>query len=124
MTDTQQQQYIIDIGMLMQWRVGCINPYELNPDINRCHGCEYRGKGARKDCCDFDDEAMQKIFCSNPIGDAIPLTPSLTQHYAERSQATGKTIPQLVLQDLAALHKKRVAREERRVWKDIEYERL
>jgi len=29
-----------------------------------------------------------------------------------------------VLQDLAALHKKRVAREEKRVWKEIEFERL
>jgi hypothetical protein len=29
-----------------------------------------------------------------------------------------------VLQDLAALHRKRVAREEKRVWKEIEYERL
>ena len=29
-----------------------------------------------------------------------------------------------MIHDLAALHKKRVAREEKRVWKEIEYERL
>jgi hypothetical protein len=54
----------------------------------------------------------------------IVLTPSLTQHYTERSQATGKPVQALVLQDLAALHRKRVAREESRVFRDIEYERL
>ena len=55
---------------------------------------------------------------------AITLTPSLAHHYTERSQATGKTISQLVLQDLAALHKKRVAREESRVFRENEFERL
>jgi hypothetical protein len=52
------------------------------------------------------------------------IAPALTAYYAERSQATGKPVQSLVLQDLAALHRKRVAREEKRVWKEIEYERL
>jgi hypothetical protein len=54
----------------------------------------------------------------------IPLTPTLTQHYTERSQATGKPVQALVLQDLTALHKKRVAREESRVFRENEFERL
>ena len=58
------------------------------------------------------------------LPDPITLTPTLAQHYAERSQATGKPLQVLVLQDLAALNRKRVAREEKRVWKEIEYERL
>jgi len=55
---------------------------------------------------------------------AITLTPPLTHHYTERSQATGKPVQALALHDLAALHKKRVAREEKRIFRDIEYERL
>lgn len=55
---------------------------------------------------------------------ALALTPALTAYYTERSQSTGKPISQLVLQDLAALHRKRVAREEKRVWKENEFERL
>jgi phage tail sheath gpL-like len=54
----------------------------------------------------------------------ITLTPALTAYYTERSQSTGKPMQTLVLQDLAALHRKRVAREEKRVFKEIEYERL
>jgi len=56
--------------------------------------------------------------------DIVSLTPSLTTYYTERSQATGKPVQTLVLHDLAALHRKRVAREEKRVWKEIEMERL
>jgi hypothetical protein len=79
---------------------------------------------------DFDGEPEtypQNTFCKCPYRkhpNIIPLTPALTAYYTERSQATGKPITQLVLQDLAALHRKRVAREEKRVWKEIEYERL
>ena len=63
--------------------------------------------------------------CTNLIEhNIITLTPSLAQHYTERSQATGKPVQALVLPDLTALHRKRVAREEKRVWKEIEYERL
>jgi hypothetical protein len=41
-----------------------------------------------------------------------------------KSQQTSKPINQLVLSDLTALLKKRVAREDKRVWKDNEMERL
>jgi hypothetical protein len=74
--------------------------------------------------CIFDSRKEINFSMCAKHNNVITLIPSLTQHYAERSQATGKTIPQLVLQDLAALHKKRVAREEKRVWKENEYERL
>jgi len=53
----------------------------------------------------------------------VSLTPSLATHYQQRSQDTGKTVSALVLADLTALMKKRTAREEKRVWKEIEYER-
>ena len=66
---------------------------------------------------------IKHVGCASHTS-AITLTPSLSHHYTERSQATGKPVSQLVLQDLAALHKKRVAREEKRVWKEIEFERL
>ncbi len=56
--------------------------------------------------------------------DAITLTPSLATHYQQRSQDTGKSVNALALADLTALMKKRTAREERRVWKEIEAERL
>jgi len=62
--------------------------------------------------------------CAVSPNSAITLTPSLTHHYAERSQATGKPVQALVLQDLAALHKKRVAREEKRIFRENEFERL
>ena len=54
----------------------------------------------------------------------IVLTPSLTQHYAELAKTKGKSVGMLVNADLTALHRKRVAREEKRAWKEIEYERL
>jgi len=82
----------------------------LQEDINRCP------------CGGIVRTPMFKS--ARVVPDAITLTPSLAQHYAERSQATGKLVQALVLQDLAALHRKRVEREEKRVWKDIEYERL
>ena len=55
-------RYLIDDEMLMQWRSGCINP--RSRDENKCHGCQFDGKGARKNCCEFDDNEMQKIFQS------------------------------------------------------------
>jgi hypothetical protein len=124
MTEKQQQRYIIDDNMLMTWRAGCINPFDPCHDTPDCRMCEYRGKGAREKCCDFDDDDMQKIFQSNPVGNFIHLTPTLITHYQQRSQDTGKTVQQLVLADFTALMKKRTAREEKRVWKDIEYGRL
>jgi hypothetical protein len=77
-------------------------------------------------CC----KARELLYCPQKVGKSKCedyrqyLTPPLTQHYTERSHSTNKSITQLVLQDLAALHRKRVAREEKRVWKEIEYERL
>lgn len=56
--------------------------------------------------------------------EAIPLTPALTAHYTAISAKTGKSVSELVARDLAALHRKRAAREEKRVWKEIEMERL
>jgi len=56
-------QYIIDDNMLATWRSGCIRWKDNAPDTS-CHGCEFDGKGARKNCCEFDDDAMQKIFQS------------------------------------------------------------
>ncbi len=55
---------------------------------------------------------------------SVVLTPTIATHYQQRSQDTGKTVQQLVLADLTALMKKRTAREEKRVFKEIEYERL
>jgi hypothetical protein len=75
-------------------------------------------------CARHEQEKFNKIVCPYCPNSAITLTPTLAKHYAERSQATGKPVQVLVLQDLAALHKKRVAREEKRVRKEIEYERL
>jgi len=84
----------------------------------QCH----RPIGNGKEICDNCD----LIFAPRPypVGDPITLTPSLLTHYQQRSQDTGKTVNALVLADLTALLKKRTAREERRVWKEIEYERL
>ncbi len=62
-------------------------------------------------------------FNSNPPC-ALTLTPTLATHYQQRSQDTGKSVNALVLADLTALLKKRVAREEKRVWREIEFERL
>jgi ABC-type Zn uptake system ZnuABC Zn-binding protein ZnuA len=56
--------------------------------------------------------------------DVVTLTPTLITHYQQRSQETGKSVNALVLADLTALLKKRVARGEKRVWKENEYERL
>jgi hypothetical protein len=75
-------------------------------------------------CARHEQEKFNKIVCPCCPNGGIPLTPALTAYYTERSQSTGKSISSLVLQDLAALHRKRVAREEKRVWKEIEYERL
>jgi hypothetical protein len=55
---------------------------------------------------------------------AITLTPALQDYYATKSQQASKPVNQLVLSDLTALLKKRVAREDSRVFKEIEYERL
>ena len=94
---------------------------------------ELRCETCNRENCPFGTEALycvriipniiRQVGCASHTS-AIPLTPSLTKHYAERSQATGKPVQALVLQDLAALHRKRVAREEKRVFRENEYERL
>ena len=62
-------EYIIDDGMLLQWRVGCIRANApFNPD-GICGGCKYDNK--ERGGCDFDDDEMQKIFTSRPIKDSI-----------------------------------------------------
>jgi hypothetical protein len=104
MTEKQQQRYIIDDNMLMTWRAACINPFDPHHDTPDCRSCEYRGKGAREKCCDFDDDDMQKIFQSNPIGEAITLTPALQDYYAAWSTKTGKPISELVAADLEEYH--------------------
>lgn len=68
-------------------------------------------------------ERLESIGCASQTN-TLTLTQSLAQHYAERSQATGKPVQVLVLRDLAALHRKRVAREESRVFRENEFERL
>jgi len=59
-------QYIINETMLQTWRKGCLNPKIPHTDDDTCKKCKYRGKGLRKNCCDFDDNAMEDIFRSHP----------------------------------------------------------
>ena len=59
-------QYIINETMLQTWRKGCLNPKIPHTDDDTCKKCKYRGKGLRKNCCDFDDNAMEDIFRSRP----------------------------------------------------------
>jgi len=59
-------QYIINETMLQTWRKGCLNPKIPHTDDDTCKKCKYRGKGLRKNCCDFDDNAMEDIFRSYP----------------------------------------------------------
>ena len=75
-------------------------------------------------------KARELLYCPQKVGKSKCddyrqyLPPTLTQHYAELAKTKGKSVGALVLQDLTALHRKRVAREESRVFRDIEYERL
>jgi hypothetical protein len=102
MTEKRQQQNIVD-EMMKEY--SCIF-YPL------CH------------------KARELLYCPQKVGKSKCddyrqyLTPALTAYYTGRSRDTGKPISSLVLQDLAALHRKRMAREEKRVFRDIEYERL
>ena len=59
-------QYIINETMLQTWRKGCLNPKIPHTDDDTCKKCKYRGKGLRKNCCDFDDNAMEDLFRSHP----------------------------------------------------------
>ena len=60
-----QQEYIITEDMLRYWKNQCVaEPAHTNTD--ECKACQYRGKGTREGCCDFDDTDMEKIFRSRP----------------------------------------------------------
>jgi hypothetical protein len=59
-------QYSITEEMLQTWRKGCVNLSNPHTDDDICKNCEYRGKGAREKCCDFDDNSMERIFRSRP----------------------------------------------------------
>jgi len=91
---------------------------------NPTSGCIlYDMMDKESDYADAYWNAIGLVGCASHTN-AITLTPALLTHYQQRSQDTGKTVQQLVLADLTALMKKRVVREERRVFKEIEYERL
>ena len=65
MTPQPQQEYIITEDMLRYWKNQCVaEPAHTNTD--ECKACQYRGKGTREGCCDFDDTDMEKIFRSRP----------------------------------------------------------
>jgi hypothetical protein len=91
---------------------------EVNPnDDNYCHIIKDFIAG------EIEMDTTAKVGCASHTNNLV-LTPTLATHYQQRSQDTGKTVSALVLVDLTALHRKRVAREDRRVFKEIEYERL
>jgi hypothetical protein len=75
-------------------------------------------------CMANQDGCKECIHDSRIKPTQLPLTPVLQDYYAARAKETGKALSTLVLADLTALWKKRVARDEKRVWKDNEYERL
>lgn len=62
--------YLIDENTIQVWKNQCINPKQPHTDGDICRACDYRGKGARKNCCDFDDSDMEKIFRSRPVQQA------------------------------------------------------
>ena len=72
----------------------------------------------------YDEDCDDRIVTFLADASMVMLPEKLRLYYTDRSRDTGKPISQLVLQDLAALHRKRVAREEKRVWKENEMERL
>jgi hypothetical protein len=135
MTEKQQQRYPKVVISAAAWCMQCPE-IGVDGDDTYCKITEKNfGEGTatpiksyrdQKECPflnDVTDLAIRQ-FVSGMCSDAITLTPSLAQHYAERSQATGKPVQALVLQDLAALHRKRVAREDSRVFRENEFERL
>jgi hypothetical protein len=96
----------------------------VNPETGTAQHALWRGCETIVTVCHKINNQINMAY-PHPIGEpAITLTPALQDYYATKSQKTGKTINQLVITDLTALLKKRVARGEKRVWKDIEYERL
>lgn len=69
-TKTKEPAYIVTESQLMIWRAGCIKAAVFNPD-ERCDGCEFAGKesAGRKNCCDFDDDAVEKMFRQHRVDD-------------------------------------------------------
>lgn len=61
------KEYVITEEMLKQWRGNCINLQNPHTNDDFCKKCQYRGKGSRKGCCDFDDNHMEDIFRSRPL---------------------------------------------------------
>jgi len=74
-TMTDQQKYLIDDAMLLQWRAGCIRAAPINPD---CDGCEFDNE--TRGGCDFDDDEMQKIFQSRPYNGVTLYTAGMVAH--------------------------------------------
>ena len=74
-TMTDQQKYLIDDAMLLQWRAGCIRAAPINPD---CNGCEFDNE--TRGGCDFDDDEMQKIFQSRPYNGVTLYTAGMVAH--------------------------------------------
>ena len=63
--------YVISEDMLKIWRASCTNIQEPHTNNETCKGCKYRGKGNRRDCCDFDDDDMEEIFRSRPLSSEL-----------------------------------------------------
>ena len=61
--------YRITDQMLRQWRSTCFKAGCNDPNNDHCHSCQFEPKtGPRKGCCNFDDNEMEKIFRSIPLG--------------------------------------------------------
>ena len=116
MTEKQQQRYIIDEKDILVIRHECIHSENTDPCPTDCPYFD-----AKKVDCTLDPEEYLR---SRPINSNLTLPPSLQDYYTMKSQKTNKPVSTLVLSDLTALMKKRVAMDEKRVWKEIEYERL
>ena len=66
-SSNNDKMYLISGKMLRIWRESCVNPDNSHTGDTFCKkNCGYRGRGAREGCCDFDDNAMEKIFRSHP----------------------------------------------------------
>jgi len=65
----KENEYIITDSMLMIWRAGCIRASVENPYPIECNGCKYDNRERRG--CDFDDDAVQKMFQSRSLTEII-----------------------------------------------------
>jgi len=99
------------------------------PPSQRCETCDYFEQGSqwcavlKERVCNLEMTLIERVGCgSHP--DAVTPIPTLAAYYTNLSHEKGESVNVLVNRDLAALHRKRVAREEKRVWKEIEFERL